>query len=167
MTETLTMTDAPILTPADIATFERDGFLVKRGLFDAAEMADIARWTDEVAAQPEVPGKYMMYFEKSLLDGHRILNRLENFYPYHDGFHALFDSDKLRGAVSELLGEPAVLYKDKINFKMPGGDGFKVHQDAQAGWNVYASYYITALVGILDRHGRMQLYFLLQRKARV
>ena len=148
MTETLTMTDAPILTPADIATFERDGFLVKRGLFDAAEMADIARWTDEVAAQPEVPGKYMMYFEKSLLDGHRILNRLENFYPYHDGFHALFDSDKLRGAVSELLGEPAVLYKDKINFKMPGGDGFKPHQDQQAGWSTYADFFITALVSI-------------------
>ena len=35
--------------------------------------------------------------------------------------------------VGELFGEPAVLFKEKINFKMPGGAGFKAHQDQQAG----------------------------------
>ena len=32
------------------------------------------------------------------------------------------------------MGAPVVLFKDKINFKMPGGAGFKAHQDQQAGW---------------------------------
>ena len=31
---------------------------------------------------------------------------------------------------------------------MPGGDGFKAHQDVQAGWDRYASIHITALVSI-------------------
>ena len=31
---------------------------------------------------------------------------------------------------------------------MPGGDGFKPHQDQQAGWSVYASLFVTALVAI-------------------
>lgn len=35
-----------------------------------------------------------------------------------------------------------------INFKMPGGDGFKAHQDVQAGWDRYASLHITAMVSI-------------------
>ena len=47
-----------------------------------------------------------------------------------------------------LLDEPAVLFKEKINFKMPGGGGFKPHQDSQAGWEAYASYFITAVVSI-------------------
>jgi ectoine hydroxylase-related dioxygenase (phytanoyl-CoA dioxygenase family) len=47
-----------------------------------------------------------------------------------------------------LLGEEAVLFKDKINFKMPGGDGFKPHQDSQAGWEVYARYFINVMVCI-------------------
>ena len=51
-------------------------------------------------------------------------------------------------AVSELFGEPAVLFKDKINFKLPGGDGFAAHQDAQAGWDVYAPLHITAMIAI-------------------
>ena len=38
------------------------------------------------------------------------------------------------------------LFKDKINFKMPGGDGFKPHQDSQAGWEVYATYFINVMV---------------------
>ena len=137
------------LTDRQIADFRRDGFLVVRGMFDSVEMARLISWTQEVEQFPEIPGKYMMYFEQSLKgDGRRLLNRLENFYPYHDGFRDLFDGNKLRGAVSDLLGEEAILFKDKINFKMPGGDGFKPHQDQQAGWSTYANFFITALVSI-------------------
>ena len=31
---------------------------------------------------------------------------------------------------------------------MPGGAGFKAHQDQQAGWGRFASLFITALVGV-------------------
>jgi ectoine hydroxylase-related dioxygenase (phytanoyl-CoA dioxygenase family) len=51
-------------------------------------------------------------------------------------------------AVSDLFGEKAVLFKDKINFKLPGGDGFKEHQDVQAGWDDYADLHITVLIAI-------------------
>ncbi len=140
--------DSTRLGPDHLAAFRRDGFVVMRGYFTAAEMRDITAWTDACAALPEVPGTYMMYFENSLRDGSRILNRLENFAPYHDGFRRLIDGTKLRGAAAELFGEPAILFKDKINFKMPGGDGFTPHQDQQAGWTRYAGLFITALVSV-------------------
>ena len=41
-----------------------------------------------------------------------------------------------------------MLFKDKINFKLPGGGGFAAHQDMQAGWQRYAPYFLTALVAI-------------------
>jgi ectoine hydroxylase-related dioxygenase (phytanoyl-CoA dioxygenase family) len=44
------------------------------------------------------------------------------------------------------MGGPVVLFKDKINYKMPGGAGFKAHQDQQAGWSVYAPLFVTAMV---------------------
>lgn len=137
------------LTDQQVSDFKRDGFVVVRGMFTPAEMTELARWTDEVEGYPETPGKFMMYFEKSLKNGRdRLLNRLENFYPYHDGFRALFDGAKLRGAVSDLLGEEAVLFKDKINFKLPGSAGFEPHQDVQAGWDRYADLHISMLVSI-------------------
>jgi hypothetical protein len=138
-----------MLSDRQLGDFRRDGYLLIRGLYDRKEMRDMTEWTDEVTAWPEVPGKYMMYFEQSkLVPGRRILCRMEDLEPYHAGFRALFCSGKMRGAVSDLLGEDAVLFKDKINFKLPGGGGFEAHQDVQAGWARYASLHITALVTV-------------------
>ena len=136
-------------TAARIEMFRRDGFMMAPGLFDAGEIRRISEWTDELQGRPEEPGRCMMYFEPSLLrPEERVLQRIENFCPFHAGFADLCDGDKLRGAVSELLGEPAVLFKDKINFKLPGGGGFKPHQDQQAGWSAYADLFVTAMVSI-------------------
>ena len=130
-------------------TFRRDGFVAVPGLFGEEEMRRMSAWTDELQALPEVPGRCMMYFEPSLLrPGERVLQRIENFCPFHAGFAALCDGEKLRGTVSRLFGGPAVLFKDKINFKLPGGDGFKPHQDQQAGWSAYADLFITAMVSV-------------------
>ncbi len=136
-------------TERELAAYRRDGFVAVRGLFDAAEAAAMTAWTDEVQRYPELPDRYMIYGEQSLTEpGRRLINRIENFYPYHGGFKALFDGDKLLGRAGALFGEPAALFKDKINFKMPGGDGFKPHQDQQAGWSAYARLFVTALVAI-------------------
>jgi ectoine hydroxylase-related dioxygenase (phytanoyl-CoA dioxygenase family) len=138
-----------ILSHEQIADFERDGFLVVRNMFDEAEMREIAAWTDEMHQRPEAPGQYMKYFEESAFDsGQRILNRLENFEPYHEGFSRLFASERIQGSAGQLMGEPAVMFKEKINFKLPGGGGFDPHQDQQAGWGVYADFFISVLVSI-------------------
>ena len=138
-----------LLSHAELADYGRDGFLVCRGLFRPEEVAELRRATDEIQAWPELPGAWMVYGEQSLREpGRRLVNRIENFYPHHPGFKAVFDGDKLLGRVADLLGEPAVLFKDKINFKLPGGGGFEPHQDQQAGWSVYAPLFVTALVAI-------------------
>ena len=138
-----------MLTKQQIQDFKRDGYILVRALYGPDEMADITSWTDEVSNYPEMPGKYMMYFEQSRLDTRqRILCRMEDIEPFHAGFSRLFNSERMLGCVSLLFGEDAVLFKDKINFKMPGGDGFKAHQDVQAGWDDYAALHITALLTI-------------------
>jgi ectoine hydroxylase-related dioxygenase (phytanoyl-CoA dioxygenase family) len=142
------MNQQRVLSEEQVEQFHRDGFLVVRGMYSAEEVAEITRWTDEVAAYPELPGQYMMYFERSRVDDSRILCRIENFVPYHEGFSQLITRRRMQQAVSELFGEEAVLFKDKINFKLPGGDGFKEHQDVQAGWDDFADLHITAMIAI-------------------
>ena len=120
-----------------------------RGLYSEEEMQKITAWTEEVTNYPEVPGKYMMYFEESKLEpGERILSRMEDIEPFHKGFSDLFVRGDIQKITSQLFSDEAILFKDKINFKMPGGDGFKAHQDVQAGWNRYGNLHITALVSI-------------------
>ena len=132
-----------------IAAFQRDGYLLLRGFFNPDEVANITRWTEELASAPEEVGQHWVYREASLLDPEdRIIQRIENFCPFHEGFDRLVRHGRLMETVSRLFGEQAILFKEKINFKMPGGAGFKAHQDQQAGWSTYAPLFITALVGI-------------------
>ena len=137
------------LNDADLSHYENTGWLVRRAFFDAAETERIAQWTDEVTAMPEVPGKQMVYYEPSLITpGARVIQRIENFCPYHDAFDNLVRHSRLARAVDQLLGAPSCLFKEKINYKMAGGAGFEPHQDQQAGWTRYAPIFVTALVCI-------------------
>ena len=136
-------------SPTDLAAMERDGYLVVRGFFDAAETRDLLRWTEEVQSAPEVPGRHMVYYEDSLTEpGRRVVQRIENFCPFHEAFDGLVRRGRLVDWAGALLRDRAVLFKEKINFKMPGADGFKAHQDQQAGWTRYAPIFLTALVTI-------------------
>ena len=134
------------LNAQQLAAFTRSGWLAVPGFCPPAEIEDLARWTDELVALPEEPGRIMVYHEPSLLEpGSRVIQRIEYFCPFHAGFKA-FASGRLRDAVDQLLGAPSCLFKEKINFKMPGGAGFEPHQDQQAGWSRYARMFLTALV---------------------
>jgi len=141
------MVNIPILTDEQVQAFHSDGFLVLRRGFSADEMATISSWSDELLARPEESGKHWVYHEKSLKgDDADLVSRIENIAPFHAGFKEL--TEALAAPVGQLLGEDAALFKEKINFKMPGGDGFKPHQDSQAGWDVYADFFISALVSV-------------------
>jgi ectoine hydroxylase-related dioxygenase (phytanoyl-CoA dioxygenase family) len=133
----------------DISAFARTGYLVLRGVFDAAAMEAVSRWTDELAAAPEESGRHWVYREPSRHDpAARIVQRIENFCPFHAAYDRFIRQGRLIDMVSAVLGEPAVLFKEKINFKLAGGSGFRAHQDQQAGWTRYAPLFVTALVSI-------------------
>jgi ectoine hydroxylase-related dioxygenase (phytanoyl-CoA dioxygenase family) len=130
---------------------QQTGFLIVRNFFPAVELAQVLEWTTELQNAPEVPGRHWAYHEDSVANaGERVLQRIENFCPFHSRFDRLVRSGALIRWIGALMDEPAVLFKDKINFKMPGGAGFKAHQDQQAGWTRYAPLFVTAMV-TLDR----------------
>lgn len=145
-----TLVGAPtVLSAQQRGEFARTGSLVLRGVFDAPAMNEVGRWTDELQAAPEAKGRHWVYREPSRRDpGTSIVQRIENFCPFHAGYDRFIRCGRLIELVAAVLGEPAVLFKEKINFKMPGGAGFKAHQDQQAGWSRYAPLFVTALVSI-------------------
>src|SRR5262245_21132220 len=152
---------SPVLTAEQLAIYREKGWLLARGFVAPLEVEALARWTDELAARPEEPGKHMVYREPSLREPRmRVIQRIENFCPYHAGFDAFVRDGRLREVVEQLFGATACLFKEKINFKMSGGAGFEPHQDQQAGWSRYASMFITAMVTI-DRatidNGRLEM----------
>lgn len=139
------MLRTPRLSDKHIQIFNQDGFLILRQAFNIEEMESLVSWSDEMLARPEVSGKHWVYHEQSITDD-TLVNRIENIAPFHLGFREL--TKVLALPVGQLLNEKAVLFKEKINFKIPGGGGFKAHQDSQAGWEIYADFFINVLVSI-------------------
>ena len=136
-----------VLTKGQIQDFRRQGYLVVLGGFSKADASLIQCWSDELIALPEKSGKHWVYRERHRQnDNTSLIERIEKISPFHCGFQSL--SNSLKQPVHQLLGEEPVLFKEKINFKMPGGGGFKPHQDIQAGWDQYADFFINAFVSI-------------------
>ena len=120
-------------------------YVVLRGALDTDERRQLRAFADELAAWPETPGKWMKYFEPGPA---RLLCRVEAFLPYHDGMRTLLLRPDLMACLAELFGEPAVLFKEKINFKLPGGAGFAAHQDAPAFTSFGQTWHVTAMLSI-------------------
>lgn len=131
---------------SEIDGFDRDGFVPVRGLFTAGEAAAQAEWIDEIAHRTPTPGREMVYFEDSLTgQGRRVLSRIEKLAEFHEGLARVVFDDRITGSVAQLLGEPAVLFKEKFNLKLPEGGGFVPHQSkpnltAEPRRNVYLTY---------------------------
>ena len=105
----------------------------------------LASWSDEVAALLESSG-VLQHREQT--DSGPQLCRSEHFVELHTGLRALLTTGPMLDTASALLGEPAVLYKEKINHKLPGGAGYSAHQDAPA-YPMIATH-VSAMVAIDD-----------------
>ncbi len=108
--------------------------------------AALAGWVDEIAARPDGADGVLQHFEGT--DIGPVLARSENFLPIHSGLRALLCEGALVEVAGALLGEPAVLYKEKINYKLAGGAGYAPHQDAPAYPMI--DVHVSAMVAIDD-----------------
>ena len=140
---------SPFLNETQLTSWKVDGYVKVTGYFSEEEKRELVEWVEDLEGRPETPGKWMKYFEAPRNNpGGRQLCRIENFLQYHKGFSNLLQGEKMMGILSELMGEPAVLFKEKINFKFPGGNGFLPHQDAPAFTSFNQHFHITMMVSI-------------------
>jgi hypothetical protein len=127
----------------DVEHFREHGWVRMAG---PVPVADLVAWVEDVAAWPEGEGPWLHHHE--LIDDGPRLCRSEGFVGVHEGLTALLTEGSLLEAASALLGEPAVLYKEKVNYKLPGGAGFAPHQDAHA-WPFVGSH-VSCMVAVDD-----------------
>ena len=116
--------------------------------FDTKQLQSLANWTSELEAWPETPGRWMKYFENGKGDDTRQLCRIENFIPYHEGLRQLIVGPGVMTILEQLMGETPCLFKEKINYKLPGGSGFEPHQDAPAFTSFDQRFHVTLLIAV-------------------
>lgn len=133
-----------VLSEAQINAYEADGYVILKDILPSSVKENLTAWARLLEDLPETPGKWMKYYEIDSNTGERLLCRVENFSPFFKDLKNLTEG-LIKDVSSELFGEEASLYKEKINFKMPKGNGFNAHQDQPA----FTSFGINTLLTVL------------------
>ena len=103
-----------------------------------------ASTTSSVGRGPGGPGLH--HFEET--DSGPVVARSERFADDHRFLGAFIRGEAIGNVLAELFGEPALLFKEKVNYKYPGGGGFAPHQDATA--YRFVDHHISVMVPIDD-----------------
>src|SRR3954451_20939499 len=125
-----------VLRPDDIARFNRDGYLKPFRIFDAAEIADIRRYFDDLLARTLAAGGDSYSISTAHLRYGRVYDLLRH--------------PRILAYVRDLIGDDVIGWSTHFFCKMPG-DGKRVswHQDASY-WPLTPSKTVTVWLAIDD-----------------
>lgn len=112
------------LTPQQVAQFREDGFLVLESIFGPAEVAEMRRAADDVLHL--IVNSSLLHERRSgRLDwrqtsrGEQVVRKIQPVNDLSLTFSGLAADERLGGPLSQLMGEPAVLMEEKLNYKQP------------------------------------------------
>ena len=147
-----------VLSSPQLHQWERNGMLHIPNALSEETIDNLSKWSNEVAQwakddqlvdNGDTTGPWLKHFE--VIGGKQDnvqIARVENFSKRHDGFGKL-TFGVANDLVSQVYATDALLFKDKLNFKMPGGAGFLCHQDATAyATGDLASHHVSAMIAI-------------------
>ncbi len=101
---------------------------VRVGALDRPSVRALQEWAVAIEAWPAGSHVWGHYAEQT--ERGPAICRTENVSACHDGVAGLVNGP-LREVALPFLGD-AIAFKDKLNYKQPGGAGFSAHQDRQA-----------------------------------
>lgn len=133
------------LTKDQASSYHRDGYLKLTDFLSAQQAQQLVQEIRQIQSWPDTPGKWMNYYERLPGTDQLLLCRTENFTPYNTFVHNLVSGARTMNLLEQLTGQPYVLFKEKINAKLPGGQGFKPHQDAPAFTHLGQNQHLTVL----------------------
>lgn len=143
-----------ILSEAQRQEFKQRGFIIMPGFFDAASMKKVSGWLNDLQTRLPGEGKEAKYYETSPVTGENMLVRAEYLLGKHNPeITELLLSEHTIQCLTDLFDEPPLLFKEKVNYKLPGCRPDKLHQDQAAGWNAYSDFFISMAI-VVDPNRR-------------
>lgn len=140
-----------MLTNSQLQQYYDDGFIHLKSFFSHDQVGVLRSYSVSFFNKEATITAPFLYHHTSELDGHKLIPiRLEKFLEDHQEVEKVLSEPRYLDVISQILGDKASLFKDKIIFKIPGAQGFKPHQDFNYGWKYFAKTYTNALVAIDD-----------------
>lgn len=124
--------------------WKENGWIHIEAAIDTRSLALARSEVDRLARTPAMEKGLTHYYEET--HSGKKLCRTERFIEHSEQLEELITTGVIPEIASALFSHEAVLFKEKINYKMPGGAGFSAHQDATA--YDFVNHHITCLVAL-------------------
>jgi hypothetical protein len=135
--------------PAARMLFQAQGWIWLKSFLSLEHQIELRTVSDHLAGQRRE--SILKYYEIAGEGNKRVLSRIENFLFSEPDLSFLLDTaGPLMQMLDGILEDCPVLFKDKINFKPPWGNGYALHQDAPAYRGFGVSSFVTAMIPIDD-----------------
>lgn len=123
---------AVLTRPSLKLQWDRDGFVIARGLFDPAEIAaasaDADRVREEFKHLVNVKNIRCRWHD-NVFTGECQFDAFDPIIDLSPACKILAYDRRLFDLLADLYGGPACLFKDKLIYKLPGAKGYGLHQD--------------------------------------
>ncbi len=127
--------------------FDKDGYFKIKNFLNKNEISNAM---SEIDKSPDVD---------TFKDKNNLIRRVERFY--NKGEYLNLINNKFIKLINDILNLKVLIFKDKLNLKPPGGEGFKAHYDGvfyfkdfennrKKGWYDYGDIFVNILVAIDD-----------------
>ena len=104
-----------LLGSEQVEEFRSKGFIVLKGFLDEAVMEEVSAYLDKLRDKQPAEGQEAKYYEESPATGENILVRIENVLGDNNPeLGQLLLAPEAIECLTQLLGEPPILFKEKI-----------------------------------------------------
>ncbi len=135
--------------PADRQQLQREGYLLVSGLVNTAGVEQLLRWTTELAAARRsagATGSIGRTVSPRRTTGS--CNGWRTSVPFTKPSTGSCVRVRCRHGPQRCWADPRCCSRTRSISRCPGGAGFKLHQDQQAGWSRYAPLFVTAMISL-------------------
>jgi ectoine hydroxylase-related dioxygenase (phytanoyl-CoA dioxygenase family) len=142
-------TASGVLSADQLGDYERDGFLVLRGLFDPAEIAALEAESAALLTRKELieTENIRCRWQNHVETGECLFECFDPVIDIGPICHGVAHDARILNALAAIYNGPAALFKDKLIFKPPGARGYNLHQD-YISWKSFPTTFVTVLVPI-------------------
>lgn len=150
-----------VLSYEQLETYNRQGYLVLRGVFTEEEARVLQAECDKLLT----PSPYVDPYNVRV--GYRNYGeevKIEKLDPVHDisaVYASLVKDERILGPLRDIYLDEPLLFKDKLIFKLPGATGYTMHQDA-AWWQGFPMEglisVMVAIDGATTENGGLELF---------
>lgn len=131
------------------AAFERDGYVVRRGLVGDGAIRAVLDQSRRLADDPGIADRNNLRCRYKIRpgDGTQLLDAVDPVQDLVPTVREIAGSTAISEVLRELYGEEPVLFKDKLIFKPAGSPGYAWHQDF-ISWPFFPESFLTVMIAL-------------------